>query len=296
MADILKTDIHDGKILRWEDMGDGTYALVVSAGTRAGQVADESGTLYGVKHIDNKIRTSSMPYTYDIAEGNVANHSVFRCFGHNAVVAAAWETVYATSNLRVYLTSAERLQIVSTDISDDGSPVGDGARTVTIIGLDSNYDALSETVTMNGQTNVLTTASFLRVLSMVVATAGKTGYNEGTITASNNADTVVLEQIDVQQNASLSACYTVENGYTAYVTQAMATESSSKGCQFGFWIRTFGGLWTMKRTIVLFDSSIVLPMTLPMKLPQKTDIEIRANAIQAGANVTAGLEGWVELN
>lgn len=32
MTDILKTDIHDTKVLRWKDMGDGTHALVISIG------------------------------------------------------------------------------------------------------------------------------------------------------------------------------------------------------------------------------------------------------------------------
>jgi len=260
------------------------------------RLVDQNGVPFGVKHIDNKPRTSSMPYLYDIAEGNVPDHSAIRLFGYNGVVAAAWETVHAASTLRTYLTAAERLQVTSTDVDDDGAPVGDGARTVTIAGLDSDYDVLTETVTMNGQGNVLTTASFLRVSSVTVATAGDTGFNEGIITVSNNADSIVLDQIDVQENASLSAAYTVPNGYTAYITQAMATESSSKGCQFGFWIRTFGGLWTMKRSIVLLDSSIVLDMSMPMKLPQKTDIEIRAPGIQAGAVVTAGFEGWIEAN
>ena len=259
-------------------------------------VVDDGDVPYGVKHIDNKIRTSSMPYTYDIAEGNVADHSAFRSFGYNGVVGLTWETVHAASDLRNYLASAERLQITSGAAADDGAPAGNGARTVTVSGLDAEYNAISETVTMNGVADVQTAASFLRVTGLTVATAGSTGYNEGAITASNNAGGIVLEQIDIQKNASLSACYTVANGYTAYVVQAMATESSSKGCEFGFWVRTFGGLWMMKRTIVLYDSSIVLSMLLPMKIPQKADVEIRAKALQAGAVVTAGLEGWVELN
>ena len=273
------------------DDGDGSLTI-----DGALYLLDENGTAYGVKHVDNKPRVSSMPYTYDIAEGNVADHTAIRRFGHNDTVGTAWETVYHTSDLRTYLTAAERLQIASTDTDDDGSPAGDGARTVTITGLDGDYAALSETVTMNGQSNVLTDASFLRVATISVTTAGATGYNEGTITVSNNADNTVLDQIDPMENESHCACYTVPAGYTAYIVQAMATEASSKGSQFGFWIRTFGGLWAMKRTIVMLDSNIVLPVPMPMKLPEKTDIEIRAYAILAGANVTAGFEGWVEAN
>ena len=49
--------------------------------TRAGSVAavqliDETGTAYGVTHIQNKIRTSSMPYLYDIAESNLSGPKI----------------------------------------------------------------------------------------------------------------------------------------------------------------------------------------------------------------------------
>lgn len=262
----------------------------------AAKFIDESGSVYGIKHVDNKPRISSMPYLYDIAEGNVADHSASRLFGINPSVGATWETVHSPSTLRTYLASAERLQVASTDVDDDGAPVGNGARTITITGLDSSYDVLTEVVTMNGQTNVLTDASFLRVNSVAVTTAGSTGYNEGTITISNNGDSLVLEQIDIQENASMAAAYTVPNGYTFYAAQAMATEASSKGSEFGFWVRAFGGLWAQKRGIVLLDSSIVVPIPLPMKIPQKADVEIRAKAFQAGAHVTAGFDGWIEAN
>ena len=47
---------------------------------------DENGVPYGVKHIDNKPRFSSMPYLYDVAEGNVSNHKAFRVLGINLAV------------------------------------------------------------------------------------------------------------------------------------------------------------------------------------------------------------------
>lgn len=255
---------------------------------------DESGAVYGIKHVENKPRVSAMPYLYDIAEGNVADHVALRRFGVNGSVGTSWETVHHPSSLRTYLSSAEQLKVASDDADDDGDPAGDGARTVTITGLDANYASLTETVTLNGTTNVTTTESFLRVFSVVVATAGVTRYNEGTITVSNNADSVVIDQIEPQENGSMAATYTVPAGYTAYIVQAMATEASSKGSEFGLWMRLFGGLWTQKRGIVLLDNNIVVPMPVPMKVPEKTDVEIRAKAVLAGALVSAGFEGWIE--
>ena len=257
-------------------------------------LVDNTGVPYGVKQIDGKIRTSSMPYLYDIAEGHVPGHTALRISGLNSNVAAAWETVHHPSTLRTYLTAAERLQVTSTAAADDGAPLGTGARTVTISGLDANYVALSETVIMNGVANVLTDASFLRIQSVHVATAGTTGYNEGTITVSDFADAIVLDQIEIQENQSMAAAYTVPAGYMAYIVQALATESSSKGCEFGFWVRPFGGLWAQQRGIVLLDSGIVVPNWIPMVLPEKTDVEIRARALLAGAVVTAAFDGWIE--
>jgi len=257
---------------------------------------DEGGAAYGVRHSENRPVTVAVSHGEVIAEGNLVGHIPRRRFGHNPDVADALETVYHPSNLKTWLAAAERLQVASNDADDDGAPAGNGARTLTITGLDANYDPLVETVTMNGVANVLTDESFLRVFTIAVATAGTTGYNEGTITISNNADTIILEQIDPRENESHCACYTVPAGFTAYITQAMATEASNKGSEFGFWIRTFGGLWTQKRAIVLLDSVIVLPMTVPMKFPEKTDIEIRAQGILAGSIVTAGFEGWIEAN
>ena len=92
----------------------------------------------------------------------------------------------------------------------------------------------------------------------------------------------------------MAAAYTVPAGYMAYIVQALATESSSKGCEFGFWVRPFGGLWAQQRGIVLLDSGIVVPNWIPMVLPEKTDVEIRARALLAGAVVTAAFDGWIE--
>ena len=293
--ELLDRQIQGGKLLPVVgtvqiDSGD----VTLDGGEAAVRFIDEAGASYGIKQSVNRPLIVNVTHGEVIAEGNLAGHEAVRQFGHNANVGVTWETVFNPSILRTYLTAAERLQVTSDDADDDGAPAGNGARTVLITGLDINYLPMNETVTMNGVANVLTDESFFRVYDAMVVTAGDTGHNEGTITISNNADTVVLCQIEEMKNISNNACYTVPAGHTLYITQAMATEASTKGSQFGFWVRLSGGLWMMRRTAVLLDSSIVLPMTIPMKLPEMTDIEVRAKAILAGANVTAGFEGWIE--
>jgi len=219
-----------------------------------------------------------------------------RRFGHNAAVGAAWETVYHGSDLYTYLTAAERLYVISDDADDDGAPAGNGARTVIVKGLDANYATIQETVTMNGQTHVLTDASFLRVTKCWVATAGTTGYNEGTITIKNNAEDNTLDQIEPQEAESHACMFTVPADQTAYFTFWSGSESSSKGCELAFWVREFGGIWRYKFGQVTLDNLWCCEFSLPYKFSEKTDVEVRAFSTQGGAVVTASLLGWREDN
>ena len=58
----------------------------------ATQFVDETGTTYTVKQIDGKPRVSSMPYLYDIAEGNVADHAIFAKLGYNGDIGCTERT------------------------------------------------------------------------------------------------------------------------------------------------------------------------------------------------------------
>lgn len=77
--------------------------------------------------------------------------------------------------------------IVSADTNDDGNPVGTGARTVRIIGLNASFEPIEETVTLNGTGAVTTTATFIRVNGVEVVTCGSNGTNVGALSVSLNS-------------------------------------------------------------------------------------------------------------
>src|ERR1700761_481571 len=60
-----------------------------------------------------------------------------------------------------YLAATSQLQISSASAND--TPAGAGARTVFLSGLDANYLPISETLTTNGVSNVISTKSYLRL-------------------------------------------------------------------------------------------------------------------------------------
>lgn len=255
---------------------------------------DENGNTFYLKHVCNKLRVNSKPFSWDVVDATMPNHTAFRRYGHNENCGATLETVFHGSVLYTYLTSAERLYIVSGDAAD--ATAGIGARTVVVRGLDADYNIIQETVTMNGTTHVLTTKSFLRVFNAWVSAVGATGYNEGAITVKNTVEDNTLAVIAIQECESHACIWTVPAGEKAYITNIHVSESSGKGSDVSLWIRNTPDSkpWRYKRGIYTLDNFIPYRFTFPVPLSEKYDVEIRVKAILAGAKVAANFEGWYE--
>ena len=117
-----------------------------------------------------------------IARGDYKDLSYINKFGRNPSIGNAPETVWNTGGIYTYLSEASTVYAYSADADD--AAAGAGARTIEIQGLDSNYNVITDTVTVGG---AVSTNSFLRIFRCRVATAGATGVNEGNIIISTGA-------------------------------------------------------------------------------------------------------------
>ena len=208
-----------------------------------------------------------------IAVGNVKNTSHINKFGYNSAVGTSYETVtdLGTNNLP---TSAAVVSVVSASTADTSA--GTGARTVEIQGLDADYNLKTETVTMNGQTAVTTTATFIRVFRMRVATAGTGEVNAGNITASIGGSDVA--RILADEGQTLMAVYTVPANKTAYLVKFQGSLSKNQEAQFQLRARQSDGAWNVKGLWGTFAASVNYDYPVPLKFEEKTDIQIRAKA------------------
>jgi hypothetical protein len=197
-----------------------------------GQLVDETGTAYGVKHIENKPRVSSMPYTYDIAEGNEPNHFPLRKFGHNSDVGAAIEDVWDGAAAYVYQTSAEILKVSSGDVDDQGdtlsSGTATGGSTTTLIDTAATFssDGVAAGDVVLDDTNIecgfVLTVDFETQITLSIAkgTAFKSGDSYRVVNANDTGAAVVEVQ-------GLDTNYDRQKEYVVLATAASVDTSNS---------------------------------------------------------------------
>ena len=160
------------------------------------------------------------PFGLQVSRGQIAWHRAVTVFGYNPDVDTTEEVVWPDGSTVGGNTVAATLKISSSSTSD--AAAGTGARTVLISGLDGSHNEISETVTLNGQTAVNTTKTYLHVNGITVLTVGSGGSNAGVIYAGTGVVTLgvpasIYNLIDTGFNQSTSAMFTIPSGYTGYV-------------------------------------------------------------------------------
>jgi hypothetical protein len=210
------------------------------------------------------------PFALQVARNQIAGHSAVTVFGYNGDLDQTEESIWPNGGTVPHPTTASVLNIVSTSTDDDGSPVGTGARTVYIEGLNGSYNVVSETVTLNGTTNVPTINSYLYVNQFYVATVGSGGVNAGEITA--KVSTTLYDLIAVGYNQRTTAHYCVPAGYTAYLTEAVLTAGQATGStSVTAFLKHHGpdGILRVDAISTLNNGAISYDFAYPVEIPEK---------------------------
>ena len=245
---------------------------------------------------------TSEPFELQVARGQVAYHESVYKFGNNAEVANSTETVWQQGGLYSYLSAASVLKVSSSSANDTSA--GTGARTVELFGLDGDYNEINEVVTLNGQTAVNTTQSYLRINRMIVRSAGSGGYNAGIIYAGTGTVTTgvpanIYATINGDgTNQTLMALWTVPAGYTAYLMQYDVSNGTTSNtpavCKMTLVARPYGEVFQSKDVKSLTTGMhIENTLVVPVKFAEKTDIEVRA--VSSSASVTFDISAAFEI-
>lgn len=224
------------------------------------------------------------PFELQVSRNQVAWHAQFFKYGYNSNIINVNETIWDAGGIYTYPSSALTMTVTSA------SGATDAGIKVTVFGLDANWVEQNEEVTLDGSGTVNTTGTYLRVFRAYVSGSSSP---TGTITISNGGTTYA--QITSGENQTLMAVYTVPAGKTLYLNQGTAThgtDTSGAYMTIRFMTRYFGGVFRTATKIDVTGSEILFPFMYPLRLPEKTDIEVRAicNKNQVNA-VSATFEG-----
>ena len=230
-----------------------------------------------------------IPFEYRVCLGQFPRYSGNNKFGYNNTIGTTQEEIWNVGGIEAYLSTAETMNIVSDNVADDGAPGGTGARTLTISGLDNDWMPISETITLNGTTDVTTTNSYLRVFRMVVNMAGSSGSNTGTITATTSTAASVHAKINPTDNQTLKINFSIPADKYGLITAAEMGTGKGDDCQIRFKVRPFGQVFQTKRILDFYQNTIPFSSFIPICIPPKTDVTITgvttAGTVELSANI-----------
>lgn len=222
-----------------------------------------------------------------IAAGEVANTSNIHKFGRNPNIGGAPETIWQNGGLYSYLSAASTVYVSAVDATND-NPTGTGARTVTVQGLDTNYNFVEERLSVN---NTEGSVEFLRVYRAFVATAGSLLTNDDIIKISTGAGgtgtlLATIGIIGVGSTFGLGqtelALYTIPAGKTGYLTNwQVGVGTYNDSITATLLARELENPEVPFRTRDIVDvpgGFHTRNYNVPYRFPEKTDIEVRAIA------------------
>lgn len=263
-----------------------------TGGTQKTQLVDAAGDVASVSS-DGALQVEDRMLS--IAEGDVTGHSLMLKFGRNPDIdAAAAEDVWEGGGNYTFDTTAQSLEILSSDADDDGDPAGTGARTVTVIGLDADYLPKTETVTMNGTTAVALSGTWMRVHRCSVTTAGSSEVNEGTLTVRIAGGGATRLVVGIGNGQTLMAVYTIPAGKTGYLYHYYCSGNATPTAptmDVSLWTRSSTGVRNLKHQQALSaGAELTYTFAAPFAISEKTDIWLRASSSVNNADVCGGFD------
>lgn len=220
-------------------------------------IADKDGNI-----ISSFGAASNIP----IASGSVTGHTHINKFGYSDSILNL-STIWDGSNIYTYSTSAGAVTVASSSSSDAGA-------VIEVQGLDASYHLITQDITIDGTG----ATNLIRVFRARVKTpaTGETG-NVGIISV--NIGGQLRAKILAGKGQTLMAVYTVPAGKTGYLLNLTTSVDKNVDVIYKLLARPIDdGGFNIKGQFGTFGTPIDHNYPIPLVFPEKTDIEIQADA------------------
>jgi len=204
----------------------------------------------------------------------------FNKFGSNVSVGTSYETLWPESTFKAY-RSTNALMNVSSSSANDAS-AGTGMQTVTIYGVDEDWEPVKETVTLNGVSDVAMISNMMIVYRMVGETGGSGGTNAGVIYVGTGTNTagkpaVVECLVSIGEGQSEVSFFPVPAGTRALIDEfSISSATSVKIATVGLFTKPLGGIFNLRAKRALVSSGDDEDIKRPIVVSAKSIIEMRA--------------------
>lgn len=223
---------------------------------------DFNKTLFEVNMTNNR-SIFSADWHDQIAFGRVYGASLVNLYGYQSAVDGTWIPVWENATTYTYPPNGGTTMLLYS------SSASDTAVQVLIEGLDANFVAQTEILTLtNGATGVTTAKSYRRINNMrVIGTVNAVG-----ILRLSTADKVTTyAQIAVGVGKTQWSMYTVPAGYTFYLNRVTAAASATSAAKvLGYRVFQISGsglqsLLLQSPWIDTYETNRVVPNPYPEK-------------------------------
>jgi hypothetical protein len=259
-----------------------------------------------IKLVSNKVRVSAMPYLYDIAEGNVAGHTLFDKYAINDDVdAAAEEDVWCVGGAYAWPAGVTGMAVVSSSVEDDFDkvPAGTGIHSIRIYYLDASFVEKTTDVELNGTTPVNTSVTDIyRINRLRPLDIGSNLKAVGNVDVKQRSGTPVYSRIAIGFTKGRQLVYTVPTGKTLYLVLFSGSVGGTTVTKYGkFTLRsTYDNItgeqhawmtaYAERGTIDTFD----LRFDGPLSFPAGSDIIVSCKSLDDNCYATSSIRGWLE--
>jgi len=237
--------------------------------------------------VGSPVAGSNKPFYLEVAQGLIPGYSFNHKFGAvpsmgSGATGSIWDiddTIYPWDALG----SGSIVNIERNDAGDNGI-------TVTVQGLDENYDFASEDIVITGADQ--TGSQLFTRVNRAFITGATTNIADIDIEAGAAGGTTVA-RISAGYGQTMMAVYTIPAGKTAYILHVTATGSSDTDAEGRMMVRYFGtSAFRIGHAfeLQLRGGQYDYTFQTPIPVPEKTDIDVRATMRSNNKRITAAFD------
>jgi hypothetical protein len=223
-------------------------------------------------------------FKLNVSMGKVRGATPVHKFGAVPAMSQSATGTIWDKNDTVYPWSAfDTAGVITASIAN----ASDNGKIVTVLGLDNDFNEVSDTFTLSSTATVAGTVSFRRVFRAYISTGTN---NVGDVNFTKNGSDVL--RITASKGQTLMAIYTIPANKTGYLYKGVCTAQSGADGSGHMFVRYFGQ--TAFRIGHSFEvtgsGEYDYEFAFPIRIPEKSDIDVRITTRSNNGRYTAAFD------